>query len=235
MSKSDNPRSFETVRGCGVRQAGKLYLVGSGLGYECPALPLIFKGCETCGYEPPQYRDFQWVNKSYIRHIKPPTGQACIPTCPVCYPGTNDQDRYGLMFVGRKFYTPVEFIAESVKMEVSKAIKQIPKDLVLGETWVLLAHPDAVVDKHDALYIGLYNEWVSRGIDEGKPEPKPPTYPGVFFGFIPQRVEMLVYESEATREYLDSLEKKGITPVVVPDKYDAHTPRRRAYKGRGNL
>jgi len=228
--------AYESRRHCGYRQVGKLYLVGEAQGYVCPALPLIFKECEICGYLPPQYRDFQWINKSYLRHIWAPTGEGCHPKCPVCYPGTNDLEKYGLMWVGRKFYNPVEFVAEADKMAVSKAIKQIPKGLVLGQTWVLLAHPDAVVDKMDREYKTKYEYWVSYGIDKGMREPKPPSYPGIFYGFIPQKIEVLIYESRATPEYLDRLREKGITPVVIPDEYEAHAPRRRiAKKRRGNI
>lgn len=234
---TEAPKSFEALRGCGVRQVGKLYLVGEGLGFVCPTLPLIFKGCVVCGYEPPQYRDYQWVNKPYIRHIREPTGEACNPACPVCYPGTNEQGRYGLMFVGRKYYTPVEFIKESGDVGISKAIKQIPRGLVLGKTWVLLAHPEAVVDRTDSDFQEKHNHWVSRGIDEGKKEPKPPAYPGVFFGFIPQRVEVLVYEGspEALPENLDRLRAKGMTPVLVPPSYGAHKTRHRKVKTRRNI
>jgi hypothetical protein len=40
---------------------------------------------------------------------------------------------------------------------------------------------------------------------------------GVFCGFIPQAIEQLIWESEATKERLAELEKRGITPVIVPD------------------
>lgn len=232
---TEPPKSFEKLRGCGVRQVGKLYLVGEGIGYVCPGLPLLFKECEVCGFKPPQYRDFQWVNKAYIRHIKEPTGQMCDARCPVCYTSANDQERYGLMFVGRKYYTPVSFIEESENMEVSKAIKQIPKDLTLGTTWVMLAHPDAFIDRDDDDYREKYEHWVTRGIDDGDPEPKPPAYPGVFFAFIPQRVEMPIYESDTTPEYLTELEGKGITPVIIPDSYDAHKRVSRKVKTRRNV
>lgn len=232
MSKK---RAFETVRGCGYRQVGKLYLVGSGIPWVCPSLPLDFKGCETCGYEPPIYRDYQVVSKAYIAHIREPTGKACHPECPICYPGSNLIEEYGLMWVGRKHYTPLEFIEEAEAMTVSKAIKQIPKGLILGKTWVLLAHPDARIDKKDPDYVKKYNHWVSRGIDEDEPEPKPPAYPGVFFAFIPDKVEMPIYESQATPEYIEELEGKGITPVTIPDSYDAHEPRRRRVRTRRNI
>lgn len=235
------PKYFETKRGCGFREVGKLYLVGEGVAYICPSLPLIFKPCDCCGYEPPQYRDFQWLKKSYVRHIREPTGQMCHPKCPVCYPGTNDQSQYGLMWVGRKFYTPESFLEEiDSHGDISKAIKQIPKGLKLGETWVLLAHPEAYVDASDDEYAQLHSDWIRaqalKKMDEKKdPEPQPPTYPGIFTAFIPQRVEMLVYQSEATPEYVLELEEKGITVIVVPDEYDGHKRKTRRARGRSNI
>jgi hypothetical protein len=229
--------AYEQKRGCGYRQVGKLYLVGEGIAWVCPSLPLIFKPCDCCGYEPPQYRDFQWLGKAYVKHIREPTGKACHPECPICYPSQNPQERYGLMWVGKKFYDPIEFIEESEDQGVSKAIKQIPKGLVLGKTWVLLAHPQAVVDREDPEFQESYVHWLSRGVEKipPDPEPQPPTHPGVFFAFIPQRVEMPIYESEATPERLRELEAKGITPVIILDDGTAHGPKTRRTRTRKNI
>jgi len=237
---SSKPKYFEPRRDCGYREIGKLYLVGPDSGYVCPSLPLLFKPCKCCGYYPPQYRDYQWVNKSYIREIREPTGQACHPACPVCYPGTNPQNRYGLMWVGRKFYTPQEFLDEIIEQEVSKAIKQIPKGLALGETQVLLAHPEACVDSSDDGYVQAHGDWLMEcsrlKMDEEKPpEPQAPTYPGVISAFIPERVEMLIYQSDASPDYVMELEEKGITVIVVPDEYDGHRRKTRKTRGRRNI
>lgn len=212
-------KAYEEKRGCGYREVNKLYLVSDGPGIVCPSLPLMFKPCPSCGYEPPQYRDFQWILKAYIQEIREPTGKACEPTCPICYPSQNTQVRYGLQWVGARYYTPEEFMKEAHDMGVSKGIKQIPKDLVLGETWVLLAHPKACYDiapnpdpEDEEKYIQVRT-------------------PGVFYGFIPQRVEVLVYESQATPEKLKELGDKGLTPVIIPDDGTLHkrkTRRRRA-------
>ena len=231
---------FEPKRGCGYREVGKLYLMGPDVGYVCPSLPLNFKPCTCCGYEPSQYRDYQWVKKAYIREIREPTGVACHPKCPVCYPGTNSLTKYGLMWVGKKFYTPQEFLEEMADQEVSKAIKQMPKGLIFGETWVLLAHPEAFVDSSDDGYVQAHGDWVVKcsrlKMDEEKPtEPKPPTYPGVISAFIPNRVEMLIYQSDASPEYVLELEEKGITVIVIPDKYDGHRRKTRRTRGRRNI
>ena len=237
---SSEPKYFEPKRGCGFREVGKLYLVGPDQGYVCPSLPLLFKSCKCCGYYPPQYRDYQWVNKSYIREIRKPTGQPCHPACPVCYPGTNPQNRYGLMWVGRKFYTPQGFLDEIICQEISKAIKQIPKGLILGETRVLLAHPEAYVDNSDDGHVQAHGDWLMEcsrlKMDEEKPpEPQAPTYPGVITAFIPERVEMLIYEADASPDYVMELKAKGITVIMVPDKYDGHKRKTRQTRGRRNI
>lgn len=157
-------KTYEAKRGCGYRQVGKLYLVGPSTGFICPSLPLDLVACSCCGFEPPIYRDYQWIAKAYIKHIRKPTGKACHPECPVCY-GVNDLDKYGLMWVGKKFYSPQEFLVEADTDGVSKAIKQIPTGLVLGKTWVLLAHREARVDTEDPDFQEKYNHWLTRGLE----------------------------------------------------------------------
>lgn len=231
---TEEKTSSEPKRGCGFRQVGKLYLMGEGIEFTCPSLPLPFTDCECCGYTPSFYRDFQWIKKAYIKHIRRPTGQPCDPSCPICY-GVNDQTKYGLMWVGKKYYTPEEFISEDKTMGICKAIKQIPKGLVLGQTWILIAHPRAIIDKSNPEYKKAHEYWVSRGIDEGDKEPQPPSYPGVFYAFRPTRIEFLIYKSQATLERIEYLEDKGITPLIVPDKHTAHAKKTRTVRRRENI
>ncbi len=212
--------SSEPKRGCGFRQVGKLYLIGEGIAHVCPSLPLPLDPCGICGYSPTQYRDFTWVPKAYFKALKKdhPTGKACHPSCPICYPeGSNTHEKYGLMWVGRKHYTPEEFIAEDKTMGICKAIKQKPKGLVLGESWVLLAHPQAVT----------FEDMAEPGEISSKP--------GLFYAFKPTRIEVLVYRHLATPERLANLEAKGITPIVIDDEHTAHARRTRRVKGRKNI
>lgn len=210
----------EPKRGCGFRQVGKLYLIGEGYAHLCPSLPMTLEPCEICGYVPAQYRDFTWVPKAYFKalKLKHPTGKPCHPKCPICYPeSSNTQEKYGLMWVGQKHYTPEEFIEEDKKMGVCKAIKQKPKGLVLGESWVLLAHPQAIT------------------FDDMAEPDEISSRPGIFYAFIPTRIEVLVYKSQASPKMLGELEAKGITPVVVGDQHKAHARRTRTVKGRVNI
>jgi hypothetical protein len=52
-----------------------------------------------------------------------------------------------LLWIGRGHYSPDAFLKESRELGVSRRIAALPKGLVLGETWVLLAHLDAVPPK----------------------------------------------------------------------------------------
>jgi len=177
---------IERRRGCGYRKIGKLYLVGSGLSRECDNLPYPIVECECCGWKPKFTRNFMWINKNYI---KPHEDCSCDPRCPICHPESNDLTKYGLMWVGKRYYTPQSFIREALEMGVSKAIPLIPKGLVLGKTWVLLAHKECE-------------------FEDGKRE-------GIFYAFIPQRIEMLVWE-DTPEEKIKELEEKGITVIRVP-------------------
>jgi len=50
---------------------------------------------------------------------------------------------------------------------------------------------------------------------------------GVFYAFKPQRVELLIWKSQAVPEYLEDLAKRNITPIIIPDgdvDHDPHTP-----------
>ncbi len=224
----------EIWRGCGARRVGKLYLIGEGITHVCPSLPLTLGPCGCCGFEPKQYRDFMFVPKSYFAELKKesPTGQACHPKCPVCYPSQNDQGKYGLMWVGKKFYTPEAFIEEADKFGVCKAVKQIPKGVILGKTWIMLAHPQGFVDVEAPDFQEAWAHWNNRGRPEDEAEPLPNKYPAVFYAFRPQRVETLLYESDATPEKVAELESRGITVVVIPDDADDHKPQK-SRGGRG--
>jgi len=101
------------------------------------------------------------------------------------------------MGVGERYYTPQNFITEGNMMGVCKRIPFIPKNMVLGQTWVYLSH-------HKLIYVGKEN-----GKDVYKQ--------GIFAAFRPERVEMLLWKRQATKKKLKELEKRGITPVIVPD------------------
>ncbi len=197
--------SVEAIRGCGYRKVGGLYLCGEGHGMGCDRLPYELKVCPTCGSGVKFSRGFTWLDwLKYAGGHKEPCHDVGNK-CPMCHPLTVDQP-YGLLWVGESFYTPEAFIKEALEMGVSRRIAAVPRNLKLGKTWVLFAH----------------NKLIRKQIE---PDGSNEDVPGVFYAFKPQRAEFLIWESEATEEKLAELEKKHITPVVIPDGDVDHDPK----------
>jgi len=207
--------SVEAIRGCGYRKVGGLYLCGEGHGMACDRLPYELEICPVCGAGVKFSRGFTWLNwREYAgthvdcRESTPIVTSGTLDLgnlCPVCYPDCYPYP-YGLLWVGESFYTPEAFIQEAIQMGVSKRIAAIPKNLKLGETWVLFATIKACGEKRD---------------ENGKLE----GIPGVFYAFRPQRLELLIWKSEFTHEKAVELEKKHITPILIPDGDVEHDPR----------
>jgi hypothetical protein len=105
-----------------------------------------------------------------------------------------------LAFVSKHFYPNVEdFEKEALEHGVSKRIPFMPKDLIIGRTCIYLAHED------------------TSGISFS-----------IFGGFIPNKIERLVWESKATPTLYKQLLSAGIHVVTIPDGDIDHA----AYKGR---
>ena len=101
------------------------------------------------------------------------------------------------MWVGAKYYPSYfAFTREAAAQGISKRIAQIPRELIVGETWVALAHPAAVVK---------YDEKIN-------PRVKYITRPGIFSVFIPTAIEYIITGKESP-EKLDDMESRGITLV----------------------
>ena len=203
----------ERKRGCGYRKIGGLYLTGDpGIHLICDGLPLELLPCDCCGFVPPFSRNLQRLQPGYIlqaEHKKHGAAYSCKCSrgvCPICYPfnGSFQQPHtFGLMFVGKKFYTPRSFIQEAEQLGVCKRIPDIPKWLRLGETWVLLAHTE--VPKLNLEQIKS-NEMLMK---------EPEKMKAIFYAFKPQRIEMPVWKDQITNDEILLLEKRGITPVLL--------------------
>jgi hypothetical protein len=91
--------------------------------------------------------------------------------------------------------TPEDFLNEAGNMGISRRISgdQIPRGLIVGKTWIFLAHREVVFEH---------------------PEGETKTAPGVFHAFVPEMVEYVVKGSETDAE-IANLVKRGITPVQV--------------------
>lgn len=179
---------IEGERGCGYRKKGGLYLVSDGISSPCFALPIEVSVCPHCGNGIKQGRGWTWLSWELIKALMKCGKRGCTG----CVPFNGEFDRLGLMWVGRKYYTPGKFQEEAARMGVSKRISQIPKDFKVGRDWVLLGHAEAV-DKED-----------------GK-------HPGIFYAFKPTRIEY-VCKGDETPEELERLKRRKITPIkVIPD------------------
>lgn len=207
----------ESERGCGYRKIGGLYLASDlGVQIACDALPLPLDPCGCCGFEPFPTRGLQRLKANYIQFLSDRKHKdmgiaECQDDagCPVCYPWGNadrecDSLNLGLMFVGGSYYTPKSFIEESLKLGVSKRIPEIPAWLILGKTWILLAHKEVpLVDG-----VPVYE---LKGMAMQEPETKAV----VFYAFKPQRVEVPLWKGSVTDEEIMLMERHGVTPVLL--------------------
>jgi len=210
----------EEKRGCGYRKEGALYLCGMGIQVECDWLPYELTTCPVCGAGVKQSRGFTWLNWFEFAGKHEDCKDKYL--CTLCNP--KEGDILGLLWVGKKFYTPESFVQEAIAMGVSKRIAQIPNKLELGKTRILVAHPDAVPNICPRYNnpVSWYNnppgnmgscDTCSWG-EDCKVKNKP-TAPGIFYSFIAQRVEQIITKEQSEdEENIEKLKKRGITPVV---------------------
>jgi hypothetical protein len=208
--------AVEPRRLCGWRRVGGLYLCGSYVSVSCDRLPYPLETCPVCGGGIKVSRGFTRINPYQLFGNHNGCKDQLRP-CFMCDP--RDEVAF-IMGVGEKFYkTPGDFLEEAHRLGVSKRIPFIPKELELGKTVIYLAHPKAIEVKEpvalqQAMSILEESETKQpRLLETEKVEKRL----GIFTAFIPQRIEKLVWQSEATPEELEKLEKRGIKPVIVPD------------------
>lgn len=180
---------IEGKRGCGYRKPGGLYLVSDGLSAPCGKLPIPLEVCPCCcgGIKPT--RGWTWVNGTQLAADK-----ACLAAgttnCALC-PMSKPMGRVGLLWVGEAYYKSTQsFVDEAHRQGVSRRISGVPRDFKLGETWVWLAHRKCIENPDGS--------WTA----------------GVFRAFKPRAIEYVVRGDE-TDDELESLCKRGITPVRV--------------------
>lgn len=187
---------IEQARGCGYRKPGGIYLVADGIGSICCRLPHELTVCPCCGEGIKQSRGFTWVTGAIFGERKDEQHKQQLCTdCPL-----NDTNKkFGLMWVGEKYYkTAIHFTREANAMGVSKRIAQVPTDLIVGTTWILLAHPKAVMKIEDDKIVHTQ---------------------GIFQAFRPTRIEYIITGEESEDE-LNRLEKRGFTLIKVQRDID---------------
>lgn len=192
--------AVEARRGCGYRKVNALYLCSDGVWVACDRLPYEVGACPVCGEGIHFPRSLKQINPIRLFGIH----ENCKDNfpCHMCNP--TDEVAF-ILGVGEKYYTPSNFIFEAETMGLSKRIQAIPRGLKLGETWVYLIHKKAIL--------------VGKN-EEGKEVYKM----AIFAAFAPERVEMPIWESKATKKKMKDLEKRGITPVIIPDGDSDHAP-----------
>lgn len=223
----------ESARGCGYRQPGGIYLVCSGSGITCGLLPFAIERCPCCGAGIKFSRSWTWIEKP--RNFM--TGECSAPKahCQQCPIRDGFDDPVGLLWVGEQFYyTPLDFDKEAKEMGISRRIGAIPRNFVLGKTWVWLAHmktlanpntvpvrpspppepkgkskkAQAAYDEAFKIYDRLYHDY------EQEKAAYKEWIPGVFRIFKPTAIEYVVRGTESDSE-IDDMVKDGITPVKI--------------------
>ena len=187
---------YDRERGCGWRQPGGTYLVTSTeLWGSCDRMPLALTVCGTCGHGIHQTRSWTWLTlPETLLDAEPRTcDHRHCAACPLS--PSRATVRVGLLWCGEKFYaTPQDWIREAREQGVSRRIRTVPNDFVVRETWVLMAHPKAIMGTDDTGDIAYH--------------------PGIFHAFKPSAIEYVVKGDESEEE-LARKEKRGITLVQI--------------------
>jgi hypothetical protein len=234
--------AVEPKRGCGFRKVGGLYLFGGGIGIPCDRLPFELTICPCCGQGVKQARGWTWIDVAKFfqgPHMLPIAAGSVAPPeklwhcycagggCPLCCK-PESMGRAGLLWIGEKFYkTPGEFVKEGVELGFSRRIQSIPHGFKIGETWVLLAHKNAITTRQTVTEIlENYGEDVAAGRitkEEAIERSLQPVFaPGIFYAWRPQRIEKICLESTRDTKEIADLVMRGITPVFVPDSDKDH-------------
>jgi hypothetical protein len=182
-------------RGCGWRKPGGKYLIGGKLCAPCGKLPHMLDLCPTCGHGIKPTRGWTWIGAKVLLGSRSctDTESFCVG-CLLRVP----PEWAGLLWIGERFYTPDAFIAEAARLGICRRIARVPKDLVIGETLVLLAARNIYCQvagfvPHDVLF--NYK-------------------PGIFAAFVPTALEYVVKGNESEEE-LERLVRWGFTLVRI--------------------
>ncbi|KKM15789.1 hypothetical protein LCGC14_1692510 [marine sediment metagenome] len=194
----------ESVRGCGWRKPGGMYLVSSGDATGCGRLPIPCETCPCCGRGMVPARGWTWVKADELIRAAPNKCEMaktkhCVEVCVInqVITGRETIGLAGLIWVGHRHYPTINhFNREADRIGISRRINFVPKEFKLGETYVLLAHRKAIIEGE--LAIGA----------------EPVFKPGIFRLFKPEDVEIVV-TGEERDSVIDSYVKRGLTPVMI--------------------
>lgn len=187
---------IEQRRGCGHRRPGKsgygIYLIGPAANKPCGRIPFPLSRCPCCGGGIKPARGFTFIEPARLFGPADQAPECSIGRnrrnlCPGCPMGAGRPDgQHGLIWIGERYYkTPADFMHEAATMGVSRKLGKVPRDFVLGETWVYLAHRCAVP---------VFEE--GNGI----------TYePGVFTAFLPTGIDLVIADEHKVPEKAERL------------------------------
>lgn len=224
--------AVEMRRGCGYRRVGGLYLMSGILGEACHRLPFELHVCPTCSAGIKPTRGWTWIDPvalleecQFNKPGKRTESQARhCGNCVMCSPGITDEHA-GLLWIGGSYYErPEDFMAEARRMGISRKIPALPRGFILGETWVYVAHRKACETEPAEVESDAH----------GDPESVPSKYgPGIISAFLPERVELILRESDATDERAKKEAERDVTVVTVPDGDPDHDPKEAADRQEG--
>jgi hypothetical protein len=218
--------AVEARRGCGYRKIGGIYLVSEGGGMGCDRLPISLTVCPVCSHGFKQSRGFTWVD---VAGLVGGVHKECMDNdlddfpCPLCME-TEKMGKAGMLWIGEQFYpTPESFDREGATMGFSRRIHAVPRNFKVGETWILLAHPNGhnipcETCEHSGLV--LEDELASLCPDCKGAGRK--VAAAIFKVWRPSRIEKILAESKRGTDEVKDLEEKGITVVFVPDDDPDH-------------
>jgi len=234
----------EAKRGCGYRKVGGYYLIGGQLSAPCDRLPYKLEVCPVCGAGVKPSRGFTQINPLHLFgyhldcHDEYRPCIVCDPKDEVAYMMNVGEKFYRTpeifmeearaMGVSKRIpFVPKElklgktviYLCHPKAFEVydydkNEVLAQIPKVIgtalerelnVFGPSTLNVCENVPQVEQIDFLQAqgALFTA-----------EKKKKVY-GIFAAFIPQRVEKLLWEHQATIDELEKLEKHGITPVII--------------------
>lgn len=203
-------------RGCGWRQPGGTYLISEGVARSCGLLPVPLETCPTCSQGIKPSRGWTWIDfEALISHagIDCKSESSHCVGCP--FRDAEFGDTQGLLWIGGSFYkTPGDWTAEAVRQGVSRRISQVPNDFVIGETWCLVAHREAI-EKVCPRHVDHMLESLEQIKDCEHCKGKGKVFTAaIFHAFKPTAIEYVV-KGDETEEQLERLVKRGITPIRV--------------------
>lgn len=201
---------YDSERGCGWRKSGGIYLIGGNLMASCGKLPIPLTVCPCCHAGIKPTRGFTWVGSALVIN-SPCRNKTCGIPCRNCPPFDGSQEKLGLIWVGGSFYpTPEAFMREAREQGISRRIPAVPKDFIVGESWVLLAHREGMPNPDKPRPAASGDEYTAFPND-----PDVPDYvPAIFSAFLPRSIEYVVDGTETEKD-IEAMEKRGLTCVRV--------------------